>query len=67
MAMTHSQFAAQAAYLASRSASWAGEVAAYGDYSEFTHMRDDSIERFVQMLRETADRIEEMHQEENDA
>lgn len=65
MAMTHAKFASQAAYLASRCASWAGEVAAYPDYSESTHMRDDSVERFVNMLRETADFLEDLQKEDD--
>ena len=58
MALTHSQFAASAAYLASRIANWAGECADnMGEPSE--PMRDNSVERFLKMVRESADYIEE--------
>lgn len=62
MAMSHSFFAEQAAYLSSRCASWAGECARNGGRPE-ADMRDDSIERFAEMLRDTADHIEKMHKE----
>jgi hypothetical protein len=62
MAMSHSKFAMQAAYLASRSASWAGECADNLGEPE-RQMRDDSVARFLAMVRETADRIEQMHTE----
>lgn len=62
MALTHCSFASQAAYLAGRCASWAGECS--DNFGEpVAPMRDDSIERFVKMLRETADHIEKMHEE----
>lgn len=64
--MTHAEFSMQAAYLASRSASWAGEcVMLPEDVSK--PMRDDSVRRFVQMVRETADMIERMHAEQSGA
>lgn len=64
MAMSHSKFATQAAYLAGRCASWAGECA--DNFGEPERpMRDDSVERFLVMLRETADRIEQMHNEKS--
>ena len=60
--MTHAEFSMQAAYLASRSASWAGECVMLPE--QLTEpMRDYSIERFVTMLRETADMIERAHSE----
>jgi hypothetical protein len=60
MAMTHSEFATQAAYLASRCASWAGECADnLGEPRK--PMRDASVTRFLTMLRETADHIEKSH------
>jgi hypothetical protein len=58
MTLTNSQFASSAACLAARCASWAGE---YADNMGAPQepMRDGSVERFVKMLRETADHIEE--------
>ena len=62
MALTHCRFASQAAYLASRCASWAGECSENGG-EPVAPMRDDSVERFVKMLRETANHIEKMQAE----
>lgn len=65
MALTHSEFAQQAAYLASRCATWAGECADnFGKPG--AKMRDDSVERFVALLRERADLIERAHGESKD-
>lgn len=62
MALTHCRFASQAAYLAGRCASWAGECSENAGEPS-APMRDDSVERFVKMLRETADYIEQIHAE----
>jgi len=64
MAMSHSRFASQAAYLASRCASWAGECAeSFGEPERPMH--DESVARFLAMLRETADHIERIHNEKS--
>jgi hypothetical protein len=65
MALTHSQFASFSAYLASRCAGWAGECAEALGYP-MKPMNDDSVERFVAMLRETADHIEKRHFEKQE-
>ena len=57
MAMTHSEFAQQAAYLAGRCSSWAGECA-HNIGKPLDPMRDEPVSRFVAMLRETADMID---------
>lgn len=62
MAMSHSSFAEQTAYFASRCASWSGECARNAG-RPLAPMSDNSVERFVEMLRETADIIEKMHVE----
>ena len=63
MAIKQNEFAQQAAYLASRAALWAGECANNVDHPN-KPMRDEPLSRFVKMLRQTADMIEEMHTEE---
>jgi len=60
--MTHAEFSMQAAYLASRSAIWAGECVMMPELLT-EPMRDYSIKRFVKMLRDTADMIERSHVE----
>lgn len=62
--ISHARFSQQAAYLAGRSNSWAGEVLTL---PEDVHkpMSDWSVERYVKMLRESADRIEQMHREKH--
>lgn len=63
MSITHQRFASQAAYLASRSASWAGDSLSLPEDAHEL-MRGDSVERYLKMLRETADHIEMMHASE---
>ncbi len=62
MAISHCRFAEQAAYLAGRCSSWAGECANNIDRPT-EPMNDESLARFLHMLRDTADRIENMHNE----
>ena len=64
MTISRRLFASQSAYLASRCASWAGECAADFGGPELP-MYDESIKRYLAMLRETADRIEQMHNEKS--
>lgn len=63
MPLTHANFSMQASYLASRASSWAGECLMLPEQLE-KPMRDHSVERFTAMLRETADMIDRMQNEE---
>jgi NADPH-dependent ferric siderophore reductase len=62
MPITHAQFSQQAAYVASRASSWAGEVLTPPEQLQ-EPMRDYSVRKFTAMLRETADIIECCHNE----
>mgnify|MGYP003138609072 CR=1 FL=1 len=62
MPVTHAQFSQQAAYVASRASSWAGDVLTLPERLQ-EPMRDCSVRRFTAMLRETADMIERLHSE----
>lgn len=62
MPITHVQLSTQAAYLSSRASSWAGECLMLPEQLQ-KPMRDDAVKRFLTMLRETADMIEQMHTE----
>lgn len=55
--MTRAEFARQAAYLASRASSWAGDAITLPEKVS-APMHPDSISRFTAMLRETADMLE---------
>lgn len=64
MPITHAQFSMQAAYLAGRASSWAGECLMLPEQLQ-EPMRDASVARFTEMLRETADMIERFHEEQS--
>ena len=64
MAITHAQLSMQAAYLSSRASSWSGECLMLPERLQ-EPMRDASVKRFAEMLRETADMIEQMHEEQS--
>lgn len=63
MAITRSQFATQVAHLCGRVCRWAGDYLAQTDRLH-EPMRDGVVDMFTAMLRDTADRIDRMHEAE---
>jgi len=55
----------QASYLASRASSWSGDCLTLPENLQ-KPMREGSVARFTDMLRETADMIDRMHEETTD-
>ncbi len=64
MAITHLEFARQAAYLAKNASDWSGDTLILPEKAQ-EPMRDWSVRKFVTYVREMADRIEQMHCEES--
>lgn len=62
MAISRANFSRQAAYVASRSASWAGDCLLIPDRANDA-LSSDAVRRYTNMLRETADTIDQMDSE----